>query len=181
MGVIAWQWDGIPPDGAIKRAVFSATKKAGGDAIRRLRAAGKRQVRQRKAIKARFLADRAMPLAFPRAKVLAGLVWRMDVSGSPVPLSEYPHRQVRAGVMVEVNKGKKTLLRGGFLARSRGGKEGVFRRPGKERYPMGFKVGSSVGQTFRDEDLVPEIQGEAMQVFRSSFDRLLQLEIAKIR
>jgi hypothetical protein len=47
---------------------------------------------------------------------LAGMTWVVNVSGEPVPLVAYPYRQTKQGVSVEVNRGKRTLLKGAFIA-----------------------------------------------------------------
>jgi hypothetical protein len=47
-----------------------------------------------------------------------------------------PHSQTRKGVSVEVNRGKRTLVQGAFLAMMRSGHVGIFRRRGKARLPI---------------------------------------------
>jgi hypothetical protein len=51
-----------------------------------------------------------------------------------VPLVAYPHRQTRKGVSVEVNRGKRTLIKGAFVATMRTGTRASFgarARPGR--------------------------------------------------
>jgi hypothetical protein len=158
-----------------------ALKMAGGDAIRAVRAESKRGVRGRTRIRAGYLADRAMPLAFPTGRTLGELAWRMDVSGQAVPLGEYPRRQVRRGVSVEVQRGKRTILASAFLARTRAGREGVFLRPTERRYPMGHRLGLSVADSMSDGRVPDAALTRGSRVLDSAFYRLLPLELAKAR
>jgi hypothetical protein len=167
-----------------EKALVRALKLSGTDAIRRLRAASKRLIRARKKIKAKYLADRVLPLRMPRSpKTITDLVWAMDVSDIPVPLSEFPRRQTKEGVKVQVNvSGGFKLIKSAFLAMktSSGGGKGVFLRPTKARYPMGHRLGPSVGDMFAyDKRLAPDAFAEAQAVFERSFDRLLAIELKK--
>jgi hypothetical protein len=80
---------------------------------------------------------------------IAGMSWAVDVSGEPVPLVAYPYRQTKQGVSVEVNRGKRTLLKGAFVATLKSGHVGVFRRQGKARLPIEELRGSSLVQSMR--------------------------------
>lgn len=169
--------------GAAQRAIFTALRKAGNTAIRRMRAVSKRKIREEKRIKAKYLSDKALPITLPRgAKGIESLVWRMDVSGASVPLGEYPVRQTRRGVSVRVNKntGPKTIL-GAFIRLRKDGRTGVFKRPGNERYPMGHKLSSSVDQVFRDKGFIPDVQDQTLEVFQRDFERLVPLELDKTK
>lgn len=169
--------------GAVARAILIAMRKAGNTAIRKMRAVSKRRVRDEKRIKANYLADKALPIRTPRgARNIESLVWRMDVSGAPVPLGEYPARQNKKGVVVKVNRagGPKTIL-GAFIQLRRDGRKGVFKRPDKDRYPMGHKLSTSVDQVFRDKGFIPGVQNETLDQFQRDFERLLPLEIGKAK
>jgi hypothetical protein len=165
---------------SVEKAITRALSKAGGDAIRALRAESKRQVRNSKRIRAGYLANKSLPLSFPKGvKEIGNLVWTMRVSGKPVPLGEFPRRQTRKGVTVEVNKGQRKLIAGAFLATNKSGRKGVFLRPTEARYPMGHRLGPNVAQTMDDKVMIHYIQLVAERRFKSSFDRLLSLELAK--
>jgi hypothetical protein len=150
-----------------EKAVLKAARQAGGDAQRAMRAEAKRQVRARKRIAAKYLANKSLPLDRP-----APLTWRMRVSGAPVPLGEYPRRQTARGVSVEINRGKRVLIKSAFLARMRTGRLGVFLRPTDARYPMGHRLGSSVSDAMQDA-AEPTLE-RARAVFTSAFERLLK-------
>jgi hypothetical protein len=183
MPTLTVSWDakslGFIRKSRLERAVLSTTKKAGGDAIRAVRAEAKRRVRERVRIRAGYLANRALPLVYPKgAERLEGLVWRVDVSGAAVPLGEYPRRQTRRGVSVEVQVGKRSLIQSAFLAASRGGRKGVFLRPGKARYPMGHRLGLNVADSMAD-GRVPELALQRGRVvFETAFARLIGMELS---
>jgi hypothetical protein len=165
----------------VERAVVRALKKAGVDGLRALRAEAKRQVRSRVRIRARYLADRGFPLFYPSGEALESLSWRMGVTKRPVPLGEYPRRQVKQGVSVEVQRGKRVILQGAFLARPQTGWEGVFRRKGKARYPMGHRLGPSVADSMADGQVPRSALNRGSAVLGAAFRRLLPLELGKVR
>jgi hypothetical protein len=178
--LLEWDQKALGVTKKIDRAITSALSKAGGDSIRAARASAKREIRNTTRIKAKYLANKALPLTFPRGrKTINSLVWRMDVSGAAVPMGEYPRRKVKAGVSVEIKKGKRVLVKSAFLARTKTGVIGVFRRPSKERYPMGHLLTSRVSDIFPSVE--PRVSYRAQFVFRNAFARLLSLEIAKTR
>lgn len=164
----------------LQRALMAALKKAGGDGIRAARAEAKRRTRERVRIRAGYLADKALPLTFPRgATTVEGLEWVMRVSGRPVPLGEYPRRQTRKGVSVEVVKGRRMLIQHAFLATAKTGRKAVFLRPSSARYPMGHRLGLGVADSMKD-GLTPTA---ALQLglarMNSAFARLFPIELGK--
>jgi hypothetical protein len=175
--------------GKIEKALRDALSKAGGDAIRFIRTGTTKLVRQRKRMKlARLRAG--LPLFFPRSKAeISQLVWRMDVSGEPVPLSEFPYRVVRrkegrrhgGGVMVQVNVGRRTLVRSAFVARMQSGHVGIFRRRGEERLPIDEAFTSRISDVAQDSGFIPFVQAGAQARFASSFQRVLPLELGKLK
>lgn len=165
----------------IERAIVRALKMAGRDAIRAVRAEAKRGVRSRVRIRAGYLADRALPLSYARGDRLDALVWEMGVSGREVPLGEYPRRQTRRGVSVEVQRGKRTVLRGSFLAQGKGARKRVFLRPGKARYPMGHRLGLSVADSMADGRVPRAALNRGSEVLGSAFRRLMPIELDKVR
>jgi hypothetical protein len=174
-------WLGADP--AISLPIYRVVKMAGGDALRRIRVDGKRRVRDRKRIKASFLANKALPLEFPRGQRLGDLVWTMRVSGTPVALSNYKVSQTKAGVKVQVNADKAPILiKSAFIATMKSGHRGVWvRRAGVGRLPIHHALSSRVSDAMRDEPLLQYLMGRAHETFRSTFQRLLPLELAKAK
>jgi hypothetical protein len=169
-------WEGRKLETALTRSLG----KAGSDAARAMKAASGKTVRERKRLKVARV-NKALPLTFPKVKDISSLVWRMDVSGSPIPAVDYPHRQTRRGVSVEINTGKRSLIRGAFVATMRSGHTGIFRRRGKSRLPIDEVFTSKIADVFRDSGMIPAVHARTRAVFKGAFDRLLPLELAKLK
>ncbi len=164
--------------GPLKRALVRALRKAGATALRDMRAEASKRIRARKRIKVSYI-SRALTLARPKGSDIASLEWALNVSGDPVPLIAYPHRQTTKGVSVEVNRGKRTLVQGAFVATMRSGHEGVFRRRGKARLPIEELRGSRPVDALLHKG---EAEGVAERGGRSlgeTFRRVLPLEIRR--
>lgn len=166
--------------GPFKRAVVRALGKAGATALRDMRSEASKRIRTRKRIKASRIA-RAIRLRRPKGSDIASMQWSLEVSGEPVALSAYPHRQTRKGVSVEVNRGKRTLVPGAFVAAMRSAHEGVFRRRGKARLPIAELLGSRPVDALLhkgEAQAVAERGGKALNV---TFRRLLPLELGRVK
>ena len=119
--------------GPLKSALKRALRKAGITALRDMRSEATKRIRARKRLKSKYI-TRALSLRRPTgAGDVDGMVWALDVSDEPVPLIAYPNRQTKKGVSVEVNRGKRTLVKGAFVATMKSGHKGVFKRRGKAR------------------------------------------------
>lgn len=163
----------------IENAVKRAIKKAGGDAIRKVRTESTRYVRSKKKLKVGFIQKR-LRLVFPRSNDLADLRWDMRISGKPIPLSAYPSRQTSKGVSVHVNAtGSRKVVKGAFLATMKSGHKGVYSRMGKKRLPIEEHFSSSIAHVFNNAEAMPRIHTHGQRVLQSAFERLLPLELAK--
>lgn len=183
--VLILQWDRSQVskfrEAGLERALTRAVSRAGGDAIRAGRVASSRSVRERKRMKLGRV-NAALVLTFPKgAKHVDDLVWQMRASGAPVPVSEYPFRQTKRGVSVAINRGRRVLISGAFVATMRSGHVGVFRRRGVKRLPIDEVFTTRVSDVLRDTGLMPRLQARAQEVFASSFARLLPLELEKAK
>ena len=184
MQTIEFAWDtkasAFLAEKRIQRALFRAAKKAGRDALKALRAEAKRQTRARVRIRAGYLANRALPLTNAKGKTLEDLVWRMDVSGAAVPLGEYPARRTKKGVSVEIERGKRSIIKGAFLAKTaRSTRKGVFRRPKRERYPMGHRLGLRVSDAMSDGRIPAAALKRSADVFGRALGRLMAMELER--
>lgn len=187
------EWDSrdleVLRDGRVEKALRNALVKAGGDAVRFIRTGTSKLVRQRKRMKLARV-RKGLPIFFPANKAaISDLVWRMDVSGEPVPLSEFPYRVVKrkegmrrgGGVMVQVNVGRRQLVHSAFVARVRSGHVGIFRRRGEDRLPIDEAFTSRLSDVAQDTGFAEFVQAGAQARFGASFDRLLPLELGKLR
>jgi hypothetical protein len=164
--------------GPLKGALRRALRKAGATALRDMRSEASKRIRARKRIKSRYI-TRALTLRRARGGDIAGMEWALDVSGAPVPLVAYPHRQTRKGVSVEVNRGKRTLLKGSFVATMQSGHVGVFRRKGKTRLPIEELRGSRPVDALLHEGEADAVAERGGRSFGETFVRVLPLEIGK--
>jgi len=163
----------------LEKSLARALKKAGGDALRTMRTEATRYVRGRKQIKAREI-RKALSLRFPTVSEISGLEWTMYVKSIPIPMVEYPHRQVRKGVSVGINRGSsRKLVKSAFVATMKSGHQGIFLRRGKARLPIDELFSSKVRDAFNDNEMVPWLFAATQQKFSESFDRLLPLELGK--
>lgn len=164
--------------GPLKGALRRALRKAGATALRDMRAEASKRIRARKRIKGRYI-TRALTLRRAKGSDIAGMEWAVDVSGEPVPLVAYPHRQTKKGASVEVNRGKRTLVKGSFVATMKSGHQGVFRRSGKARLPIEELRGSRPVDALMHEGEANAVAERGGRSFSSTFTRVLPLEIGK--
>lgn len=190
---ITAKWDrsalaGLEP-GPMRRATVAALRKAGVTALRDMRSEASKRIRQRKRIKAAYI-GRALTMRRPRGGDLATMEWALDVSGAPVPLIAYPHRAVRGrtgrrgmgprslgGQSVEVNRGKRTTVRGAFVAVMRSGHTGIFRRVGPERLPIRELLGSRPVDALLHQGEAEAVAARGGSSMAETFARLLPIEI----
>lgn len=187
------QLERLARDG-LEKAVVTAARFAGRDAIRALRVDVSREIRQRKRFKVSTV-NKALALNFPRSpRTLESLAWSMTASGKPVPVAAFPHREVRngarggrlmlrghRGVRVEINVGQPTIIKNAFVATLKSGHEGVFRRVGKARLPIKELFTTRITDVIQDRGFVPARFQRAGLVFGSTFSRVLPIEIEKLK
>ena len=164
--------------GPLKSAVVRALRKAGATALRDMRSEASKRIRARKRIAVRYI-SRALSLARPKGSDIASLEWAVNVSGEPVPLIAYPHRQTKRGVSVEVNRGKRTLVAHAFIATMRNGHEGIFRRRGKARLPIHELRGSRPVDALLHQGEAQGVADRGAASFGATFTRVLPLEVGK--
>ena len=149
------------------RKLEKALAKATTSAARALRAAATKNVRQRKRFKVSKL-KKSLPLRRVNAQE-----WRMDVSGEPMPVAAFPHRQTAKGVSVAINQGQRKLIKSAFVATMKSGHRGVFRRVGKGRLPIEELFTTRVSDVFNDNGMLPFVLARTQDVFRSTLERLM--------
>lgn len=162
----------------IERALARAGKKAGSTALRDMRSEASKRVRRRKRIKA-GLVGKAFVLRRPRSRTLDGMSWGLDVRGAKVSLTAYPHRQTQKGVSVEVNKGKRTLVKGAFIATMGSGHKGVFVRRGSSRLPIRELLASRPVDALLHEGEAEGVRQRGQRSYRATFQRVLPMELEK--
>jgi hypothetical protein len=161
--------------GPLRAMVKSVVRKAGSTALRDMRAEASKRIRTRKRIKPSYI-KRAIALLRPKGSTPE---WSVKVSGEPVPLVAYPHRQTKRGVSVEVNRGKRTIVRGSFVATMRSGHKGVFKRSGKARLPIKELLGSRPLDALLHKGEAEAVAERGGKSFIDTFERLFMLELDK--
>lgn len=178
--ITRWDRSGIaeldtkPLTAAARRAL----RKAGATALRDMKSEASKRIRHMKRLKSRYI-TRAISLKRAKGSTIADMSWALDVSGEPVPLTAYPHRQTKRGVTVEVNRGKRTLVKGSFVATLKSGHEGVFRRKGKARLPIEELRGSRPVDALLHKGEADAVAVRGAKSFAETFTRVLPLEIGK--
>jgi hypothetical protein len=162
-------------------AVTRAARKAGSSAIRAVRVESGRAVRARKQLRVRTVkASMTLTPAPPAGAPLEALEWRMRVKNVATPVSDYPYRQVRAGVSVGINKGSRGLIQSAFVATMKSGHTGVFRRVGRGRLPIKELFTTRIVDVFNDSGMMPAVEARGSAEFSSTFDRVLPMELQKV-
>lgn len=165
--------------GAIPKAIARAVAKAGATALRDMRSEAVKRVRRMKRLKVKRVRD-ALIMRKPRGANLAQ-GFQIDVEGKPVPLSAYPHRQTKKGVSVAVNVGKRSLVEKGFIARMRSGHEGIFKRRSRARLPIDEQLGSRPVDALLHAGEADGVLARGAKSFETTFERLLPIELDKVK
>ena len=164
--------------GPFKAAVKRALRKAGGTALRDMRSEASKRIRARKRIRPSYI-KRAITMQRAKGSDISRMEWALRVSGEPVPLTAYPHRQTRKGVSVEVNRGKRTLVAGSFKATMKSGHQGVFKRKGSARLPIRELLGSRPIDALLHRGEAEGVAERGGRSLAATFTRLLPIEIGK--
>lgn len=177
---VKWDRSGIAAleTGPMKAALKRALRKAGATALRDMRSEANKRIRAMKRIKISYI-RRALSLGRPTGGDISSFAWSLDVSGASVPLTAYPVRQTKKGVSVEVNRGKRTLVKGAFIATMASGHRGVFMRKGKARLPIRELLGSRPVDALLHKGEAQGVADRGGQSFSATFLRVLPLEIGK--
>ena len=88
------------------------------------------------------------------------------VGGNPIGLIDFDARQTRRGVTVRIKKGNgRKVLSTAFIATTKAGYRGVFRRTTKDRYPIKNLRSVSIPQTFINRIVIQAVDAATMESF----------------
>lgn len=184
MATLVLKWDRSQVDALRKAGLMPALmrtlRKSGRDTIRAMRAESSRWIRARKRLRAGAV-NKGLTLRSRGGRRPEDLEWRIDLSNKPMPLSAYPHRQVKRGVSVAVNRAKRKIIKSAFVATMKSGHRGIFVREGNKRLPIRELLSTRIADVIQDTGAIPSVFRRGGEVFAASFDRLLPLEVAKIQ
>jgi hypothetical protein len=158
----------VPAILLVERKVLDSARKAGSSALRAMKSEASKRIRQDRPLKVKWV-NRLLFVRIPKKG--GELVWHLGAAPAPVPAIAFPTRQTKAGVSVEVNRGRRTLIKGGFLATMKSGHKGVFIRDGKKRLPISEEYTGRISELFAEAS--PLVQARGVEVFRSTFQRLM--------
>lgn len=158
--------------------VVRALRKAGGTALRDMRSETHKRVRARKRIRVAAIRQ-ALKLNRASGTRIEDLEWSVVVTGKPIRLVDYPHRQNKKGVSVAVNKGKRSVVKGAFIATMKSGHKGVFVRRGNRRLPIDERFGSRVIDAVSHKGETDAILRRGRLSFDATFLRVLPMEMSK--
>ncbi len=164
--------------GAIQRGLTKAIRRATSTSVRDMRSEASKRVRLRKRLKARDV-KKALVSRKNIGRTMDTMEWGVDVKGSATRLSDYPHRQVRRGVSVAINKGQRTLVAGAFVATLRSGHKGVFLRRGAKRLPIRELIASRPADALMHSGESERVTRRGRTSFVRTLDRLLSAELDK--
>lgn len=161
-------------------AIARAVRKAAATSLRDMRSEASKRVRARKRLRAGIV-HKAIHLKRPRisTRSIDGADWGLNISGKAVSLAQYPHRQTKRGVSVEVNKGKRTLVKSAFITTLKSGRRGIWVREGKARLPIRELLGSRPVDALLHEGEAEGVQERGRASFASTFARMLPIELGK--
>lgn len=154
-------------------------RKAGTSGQRAMRAEAKRRIRAAKNLRAKIV-NQSLTVRRETRGGADGMSWALLLDGRPISLIAYKARQIRRGVSVSVNKGKRTVLRGAFIQRMPNGHRAVFVRRGNTRLPIDEKLGSRPVDVLLKNGQSEAVAQRGADVARRAFVRLLPFEIDKI-
>jgi len=168
-------------------------RQAATSAQRKMRAEVNRQVRSRLALPLKSIA-RAVSVGGPIIAPGGLASYYVQIKHELTPISDLKPRQTRKGVSFSVLKGKRTLLRGAFIATMATGHQGVFQRASTGRTRTKSKGGRKVRTwlpikkqftatshgVFAQEQAREAVQRVGEEAYRSTFDRLVFAELRRI-
>jgi len=140
-----------------------------------------REVRKVYNVKARAVAAamKKVKASMKSARVAGAVVF----SGRKIPLIEFDARWTRnmtgASVRIKHDSGRKTIPGSFIAATSQNARGGVFKRVGKERYPIKQLRSVSIPDTIRNEAVRTAVEAIGHTRFKKEFIRQMNLLTAK--
>jgi hypothetical protein len=155
-----------------------AMRKAGSEAVRKMKTAASRRIREEKNIKDRAIKKAMVGVRPVGAKSVERMGWGIRFRDINVPLLDYGARQTKKGVTVAVNKGgARTLIQSAFKATMpRTGHTGIFKRTSNLRLPIRELFGSRAVDQLLKPGEADKILIHGRDAFRKAFARLLPWE-----
>lgn len=87
-------------------------------------------------------------------------------------------RGKRTGVSIDVGQGREIVPQA-FIAETKSGHRGVFKRKGQKRLPIVEQFSSALTKVLESSDFLREVEKIAVETFRKNFKRELEFELKK--
>lgn len=164
----------------LERAITAAMRKAASTSVRDMRSEASKRVRGSKRIKAKEVRKALVPRR-NRGKRMDDMEFGVDVRGDAVRLGAYPHRQTKKGVSVEIDRGKRVLIRSAFMATMKSGHKGVYLRRGAKRLPIKELLAARPIEVLKQSGHGDGVLRRGRGSFAATLDRLLPMELEKAK
>lgn len=174
------------------KAVVNAARKSMNRSISSVRTRINKDLRKERKLKAGVINRRYLNVKKAKGRFLADLEASVGVARDPVSLIHFvvgqkePRNQKgiavgkRKPLTVEVVPGRRIKLRSAFIAKGRGGKNQVFRRRSKERYPIMKQSTAGLSVIAQRDKFRLPIEKFAREKWQSEFARTFQFELDKL-
>ena len=162
----------------IKPGISRAMKRAAATSLRDMRAEAQKRIRARKRLKVKTVKAAIVPTK-NAGRQIEDMNWGIRLRGKAFRLIDYPHRQLKRGISVSVNKGKRTKLPHAFLAKMKSGHVGIFQRNHPDRRDIRELLGSRPVDALLHDGEADSISARGRRSFFNTMDRLLAAELDK--
>ena len=157
--------------------------------LRTMKSETSKRIRKRKRIKVAAV-NKAIKIEDNKQRDIRDMAWGVRLRGDKFRLIDYKVTQAKKGVRVSVNKGKRTLVKGAFIAtmpkpRKKGGgfgkaHTGVFRRLGKKRLKIRELLASRPVDAMLHKGEADSVREAGRKAFIKTALRNLKLELDKV-
>ncbi len=162
----------------LSKGVNKAMRRAKATSLRTMKSETKKRVRKRKSIKAGAV-SKSIKTEDNRQRRIEDMAWGVRMRGKPRGLIEYPHRQLKKGLSVMVNKGKRTKLPHAFLAVMKSGHVGIFQRKNPFTRKIRELLGSRPVDAMLHDGEAAGVRDAGRKAFIETAQRNLKLELGK--
>lgn len=162
----------------LTKGITRAVVRAKATSLRTMKSQTKKRIRKRKAIKAGAI-DKSLKIEDNKQRDIKDMAWGVRVRSKPRGLIDYPHRQLKKGISVTVNRGKRTRLPHAFLAVMKSGHVGIFQRKNPFTRKIRELLGSRPVDAMLHKGEADGVRDAGRDAFVETARRNLKLELGK--
>jgi hypothetical protein len=163
---------------ALRKDIDKATYRALNRAIDKVATETGREIRKEYNVRQKAITSALRKRRAHKKSLFARLI----VEGVRLGLIEFAARQNRAGtsVKIKVKGGRKTVKSAFIAANTATGYRGVWRRVGKDRYPIRNLTSISVPQAFANKTVIAALEKVAVETFNKNFEQQVRFLSGRI-